>query len=267
MTADNKLERLREIVAELESVAVAFSGGVDSTFLLKVCHDALGDRCLAVTVTSELYPAFEFDDAKRLADEMGVELLTVETSQLDIENFRENPPNRCYYCKKELFGTLLELARERGLKHVVDGANADDTHDFRPGARAASELGVRSPLKEAGLAKDDIRRYSREMGLSTWDKPSFACLASRFPYGTTITADSLDMVAQAEQALRKLGFRQIRVRHHGTVARIELPPEDIARALDLKTRQTILEKVRAAGYRYVTLDLQGYRTGSMNEVL
>ena len=267
MTEADKLQQLRAIIEELGSALVAFSGGVDSSLLLKVCQDVLGERCLAVTVKSELYPAFQIDEARRLAAQIGAELLVVETRELEIAHFRENPPDRCYYCKQELFGRLRQLADERGLKHLVDGTNADDEADFRPGNRASAELGVRSPLKEARLTKADIRSYSRELGLPTWDKPSFACLASRFPYGTEITPERLRMVAQAEQALREMGFGQLRVRHHDTIARIELTPDGLDRAARPETRRAIVERLRAIGYKYVTLDLQGYRTGSMNEVL
>lgn len=267
MTQTGELDPLRGVVAGLESVLVAFSGGVDSTFLLKVCRDVLGDRCLAVTVGSELHPAFEQEEARRLAEQMGARWQLVQASVLGVDGIRLNPPYRCYHCKKHLFTKLLEMAREQDLRHVADGANADDADDFRPGARATAELGVRSPLKEAGLTKAAIRRHSRDLGLPTWDKPSCACLASRLPYGMELTPQRLAAVDRGEQALRELGFRQVRLRHHDQVARIELPPDELARAIQPELRRAIVEALRAIGYSYVTLDLQGYRTGSMNEVL
>ena len=267
MMEDEKLIALKQMLEEMGSVVVAFSGGVDSTFLLKIASDVLGDRVLAVTAKSETYPSFELAEAKQFAESIGARHHVMETRELDIEGFSSNPPNRCYYCKHELFSTLKRIAGEHGISHVVDGANADDVNDFRPGSRAAAELGVRSPLKEAGLTKDDIRELSREMGLPTWDKPSYACLSSRFPYGETITPEALDQVGAAEEALREMGFRGFRVRHHGTIARIELPPDQFARAVDPETRERVVACLKKIGYHYVALDLEGYRTGSMNEVL
>jgi uncharacterized protein len=262
-----KLETLSQRLAETGGLVVAYSGGVDSTLLLKVAHVALGDRVLAVTARSETYPEHEVEEAIRLARELGIRLREIHTEELAREEFASNPPERCYFCKRELFGKLLEIAQAEGLAVVVDGANVDDVGDFRPGSRAAAELGVRSPLREAGLTKEEIRELSRELGLPTWDKPSFACLASRFPYGDRITREELVKVRAAEQVLRELGLRQFRVRHHGETARLEVEPEEIARLAAPELRAHLVAELQRLGYLYVTLDLQGYRTGSMNAPL
>lgn len=263
-----KLEKLEDIIRNLGSVLIAFSGGVDSTFLLKVCLDVLGkDKVLAVTARSSTYPARELEEAKALALKLGARHEIIESEELAVPGFSENPPERCYYCKKELFGKLVRMARERGFNFVVDGSNADDTGDFRPGMKAKDELGVVSPLKEAGLTKAEIRNFSREMGLPTWDKPSFACLASRFPYGEKITAEKLDRVGKAEELLDALGFTQYRVRSHGDLARIEVLPDEIDKFFDSSLREKVTKEFKKLGFVYVSLDLTGYRTGSMNESL
>jgi uncharacterized protein len=262
-----KHDRLKAVLGELGGVVIAYSGGVDSSLLLKAAVDVLGPRALAVTATSPTYPAKEVEEAVRLARDLGARHRVIETDELAMESFAANPPERCYYCKTELFQKLIAIAREEGLPFVVDGANTDDVGDYRPGLRAGAELGVRSPLREAGLGKDEVRALSRELGLPTWDKPSFACLASRFPYGDRITADRLKQVAAAEQALRDLGFAQIRVRHHGDTARIEVDPTEFPAIIQPDHRARIVRAFRELGYVYVTLDLAGYRTGSMNEGL
>jgi uncharacterized protein len=262
-----KRQRMEAILKELSSVAIAFSGGVDSTLLVAEARRVLGrDNVLAVTASSETYIPSELAEAKALAARLDVRHEIIETRELDVEHFRDNPPNRCYYCKKELMERIIVIARERGLAAVCDGANADDTKAWRPGLRAAAELGVRSPLKEAGLAKDDVRAISRELGLPTWNRPAMACLASRFPYGRPLTAEAFERVAAAEDVLRKLGFVGFRVRDHDTVARIEVAPADISKAAG-ELRDRIAHDLKALGYAYVALDLEGYRPGAMDEVL
>lgn len=260
-----KFAELNDLVRSFGSVLVAYSGGVDSTLLLRVCHDALGSDAVAASGLSQTYADEEMAEAKAIADEMGVEHLVVATMELTDPRYADNTHQRCFFCKTELYGRLGEVARERGLSVLVDGTNADDLGDFRPGIRAGRNLGVRSPLAEVGLGKDEIRALSAELGLRTWDKPAVACLSSRFTYGDPITIEKLRKVAAAESALRRLGLRGFRVRHHDDLARIELPPAALASAVDRAAE--IVEAVKSAGYHFVALDLEGYRAGSQNEVL
>lgn len=259
-----KLKELTRILHDMGSVVVAFSGGVDSTFLLKVAFDTLGEKVVAVTATSSTYPSFELEQAKDLAREFGVRHILIDSEELDIPEFRNNPPNRCYFCKKELFGKLREISEELGMAFVADGNNHDDLDDFRPGRIAAEELGVRSPLTEAGLRKEEIRVLSRHMGLHTWNKGSFACLSSRFPYGKEITREALLKIEACEAFLKEKGFVQFRVRYHDEVARLEIGENELGRFSDSSLRKEITEQFKKAGFTYVSLDLNGYRTGSMN---
>lgn len=262
-----KFDNLRAILSDMQEVLVAFSGGVDSTFLLAVAHDVLGDGVTAVTATSAIHPGWETQEAEDFARGLNVRHLLIRSDEMDNPAFTGNPPDRCYICKKTIFSRLLQLARERGIPYVVDGANVGDDADYRPGSRATAELGIRSPLKEAGLDKPEIRRLSRLMELPTWEKPAWACLASRFPYETEITPEALKQVGRAEEHLRSLGLTQVRVRHHGALARIEVLPEDIHRLASPELRERITSRLRELGYAYVALDLVGYRTGSLNEIL
>ena len=264
----NKYDQLIEYFKELGSVAVAFSSGVDSTFLLYAAHEALGDRALAVTLHSGVFPEREFDDAKAFTSSLGIKHVTVDVDQLQIEGFVQNPADRCYICKKYLFSKIFEVAKENGVNYVVEGSNKDDEGDYRPGLQAVKELGAKSPLRELGFTKAEIRAFSKEHGLPTAVKPSFACLASRVPYGETITAKKLEMIDKGEQLLLDKGFSQFRVRIHGeNVARIELLPEEMSRMADDELRTEIYDKFKEFGFAYVAIDLKGYRTGSMNETL
>jgi len=262
-----KLEKLRDILREMGKVLLAFSGGVDSTFLLRVAHDVLGENVLAVIASSVTYPESEKDEAIRLAQGLNIRYKVIHTCEIENPDFAGNSPERCYFCKQELFSKLNDIAKAEGIPYVLDGSNYEDTTDYRPGMRAAEELGIRSPLKEVQLIKNEIRQLSKAFKLSTWDKPSFACLASRFPYYTKVDAKSLDQVGRAEEYLRTLGFTQIRVRHHGQVARIEIVPEEFSKMMEKKIREAIVEHFKKFGYVYIAVDLAGYRTGSMNEPL
>jgi len=246
---------------------VAFSGGVDSTFLLKVAHDVLGENVLAVIASSETYPQREEKEALRLAKELNVRFRIIHTHELENPDFVNNPPQRCYFCKKELFSRLKHIAESEAIPYILDGSNYEDISDFRPGAKAAEEIGVRSPLKEVRLVKNEIRQLSWKLGLSTWEKPSFACLSSRFPYYTEIDVKSLRQIDQAEDYLRELGFSQFRVRHHGQIARIEIAPNEFPTIIKKGIREKIIRNFKRFGYVYITFDLEGYRTGSMNEPL
>jgi len=248
-------------------VLVAYSGGVDSTLLLKVASDVLGTGVLAVIAGSETYPEAEVRGAVALAKALGVRHKVIHTREIENPDFTKNPPLRCFYCKQELFSKLKKIAEKAGIAHVLDGQNVDDMGDFRPGAKAGKQLGIRSPLKEAGLTKDEIRRLSKRFGLPTWNKPSLACLASRFPYHTRIDKESLKQVGKAEEFLKKLGFGQLRVRHHGQIARVEIEPKEFAKAVKPDVRAKIVGSLKKMGYLYVTLDLAGYRSGSLNEAL
>ena len=249
------------------SVLVAFSGGVDSTFLLKVAHDELDKNVLAVIGASPTYPDYELKSAQKLTSNIGVKHVIVKTNELDDPNFFKNTTKRCYFCKKELFRICKEKSKEFHLDWIVDGSNYDDQWDFRPGMEALREMGIRSPLMEARLTKSDIKRLSKRLNLSTWDKPSFACLSSRFPYGTEINLERLDRIDRCEGLLREMGFKQFRVRYHNEVARIEVAPEEMYRLYDGHVKERIVEGFKEYGFTYITLDLEGYRTGSMNEIL
>jgi uncharacterized protein len=262
-----KLERLKEMLSECSKVVIAFSGGVDSTFLLSVAHEMLGDDVLAVTVISSFMPAHEKKEAHEIANLIGARHIVVEVDENDIEGFTDNPPDRCYICKKFLFGQVLGIAESEGIKVVMDASNADDVGDYRPGLKALRELEIRSPLMEAGLTKDEIRQLSKNRDLPGWDKPAMACLATRVPYGNKITKENLHQIDEAEEFLRSLGFGNCRVRHHGDMARIEVSPKRIERLMKPDQRRQITEHLRGLGFKYITVDMEGYRMGSLNEAI
>ena len=262
-----KYENLKVYLKSLGSVAVAFSSGVDSTFLLRVAHDVLGDKAIAVTAASCSFPERELNEAKKFCAENGIQHIVCESEELDIDGFRQNPKNRCYLCKHELFEKVWNIAKENGLNAVAEGSNMDDNGDYRPGLQAVAELHVKSPLRHVELTKQEIRDLSKEMGLPTWDKQSFACLSSRFVYGEEITESKLSMVDQAEQLLLDMGFHQLRVRIHGQMARIEVMPSEFLKLMEDANREKIVSEFKKIGFSYVTLDLQGYRMGSMNETI
>lgn len=263
-----RYRHLQSILLDMRSVAIGYSGGVDSTLLLKVAAELLGDRAVAMIGRSETYPTREFEDAMAFASALGARVVVVRTEETDVVKFQENPPDRCYFCKTELFGKLREVAQNEGVAWIADGTIVDDVGDFRPGLKAKSEQNVRSPLLEAGFSKADVRELSKHLELPTWDKPAFACLSSRFPYGTGITRENLTRVDRAETFLRDRGFRYFRVRFHDErTARIEVGAEEIPRLLEGPLREELVAHLKELGFTYITLDLQGYRTGSMNEVL
>jgi len=268
MEMGGKLSNLKRILSNMGSVLIAFSGGVDSTFLLKVAHDVLENRVIAVTARSEVYPPSELEATRKIAQKLKVKHLVIQTKELSREDFVKNSPQRCYFCKKELFSRLNKIARERGLNYVADASNYDDLTDFRPGMQAGQELGIKSPLKEARLTKEEIRSLSHKMNLPTWNKPSLACLASRIPYGERITREKLKRIEEGERFLRSLGIRRdLRIRDHGKIARIEVAREEMSLFWQENVVRLVIDKLKKLGYIYITLDLQGYRQGSMNELL
>jgi uncharacterized protein len=269
LTKSGKLARLKKRLKSMKKVVIAFSGGVDSTFLLKMALDILGkDNVLAVTAKSITFPKREYVHAKRLAQKLDSDFITINTKEIEGDIFFKNPINRCYYCKKNLFGRLVSIAEKKGFNHVIDGFNYDDKKDLRYGSQAAKEFGVRSPLAEARIGKEDIRKFSRKLNLPTWDKSSFACLASRFPYYHEITKKKLRVIDKAEEFLYECGFKQVRVRMHDDIARIELMGNDVKGILlNQVLQKNIVKQLKQLGFSYVTLDLEGYRSGSMNEVL
>lgn len=262
-----KYERLKQRLKELDNIAIAFSGGVDSTFLLYAAREALKDKVIAITVNASMYPEIERMDAKHLASQLGVYHMNIEGNEWEIQGLIDNKSDRCYHCKKAIFTKIKEVAKTKGIEYIVDGTNADDIDDYRPGMKALKELEVISPLKEAGLNKEEIRRLSKEFGVPTWDKPSMACLASRIPYGTKISHENLKMVEKCESYLLEHGYRGFRVRYHGDIARIELQSKDMREFINSSNIKELIDYFKEVGFTYVTLDLEGYKVGSMNHVL
>ncbi|WP_303720837.1 ATP-dependent sacrificial sulfur transferase LarE [Malonomonas rubra] len=268
MSLTSKLQHLKQILKRFDRVAVAFSGGVDSTLLLKIAVDTLGSqKVLALTATSPLYPVYEEEESSKLSEIIGVRQMLIANNELELPEFVENNPRRCYHCKLKLFSNFLQIANQNGFSTLIEGSNQDDLGDYRPGRDALQELQVSSPLLEAGLYKAEIRQLSQELKLPTWNKQAFACLASRFPYGTSITRERLEQIERCENWLRKQNFTNFRVRYHHELARIEVPADELSRFLDDNLRQQLVIEFKSAGFQYITLDLQGYRTGSMNETL
>ncbi|MEZ0536330.1 ATP-dependent sacrificial sulfur transferase LarE [Caldicellulosiruptoraceae bacterium PP1] len=267
MNTYEKFNFLKNYLSSLDGLIVAFSGGVDSSFLLKVAFDVLGDKVLAVTAISETFPQRELEKAKRFTQEYGIKHIVITTNELSIEGFSKNPVNRCYLCKKELFTKMFEVAKKNNITNIAEGSNYNDLDDYRPGLKAIEELKILSPLRQAKLTKDEIRFLSKEIGLNTWNLPSFACLSSRFPYGEEITKEKIEMIDKAEQFLINMGFSQVRVRYHGNIGRIEVKPEEMAILLNNDNCQKVYNYFKSLGFIYPVLDLKGYRTGSMNETL
>lgn len=265
MNALQKLDVLKSKLQELESVAIAFSGGVDSTFLLKVAHDALGEKCVAVTIHAMMHSNKEIEEAKEYTKALGVKHIVINLDNFDVKEFIDNDTKRCYHCKKAIFTTIINVAKENNINYVLDGTNLDDLGDYRPGLKALSELNIQSPLKDSCLTKQDIRILSKELNVPTFNKPAFACLATRIPYGETITNEKLRMIEKSEDYLQEIGFRQFRVRHHGDLARIEVEQNEIHKFFNEDLLKNTHNKLRDIGFKFVTLDLLGYRMGSMNE--
>ncbi len=265
MMLEEKYEFLKKMINEMQTVIVAYSGGIDSTLLLKIAHDVLGERAIAITAVSASMPGSELDEARMIANIIGAKHVLIDSHELDDQRYTQNPPNRCYFCKQDVYTRLVEYSLQYGYRYILDGTNADDLNDHRPGRQAALEKGLRSPLMEVGLTKADIRNLARQFELPNWNKPSAACLSSRIPYGTRITNSILHQIEQAETLLHQMGFSQVRVRYHHQIARIEMETDDFSAALE--KRLEITARIKALGFSYITLDLNGFRSGSMNEVL